>query len=141
MYLNSSEHPLAIQLEPRFTMLIFLALLYFSLVSTRTAPLDILGQLDIFRPPDLLQRACECPSDRRTIFTIVWNCIVTITLCTWSSVHPNIPGPDEGWWEVTWQRIELMLWGLVAPEFLLIWAMRQRRGARYITQKVHGEPV
>jgi hypothetical protein len=122
-------------------MLIFLALLYFSLGSIRAAPLDIFGQLDIFRPPDLLQRDCECPPNQRTIFTIVWNCIVTITLCTWSSVHPNIPGPDEGQWEVIWQRIELMLWGLIAPEFILVWALRQWRGARYIRQKVHGEPV
>ena len=122
-------------LNPCFTMLIFLAPLYFSLVSTRAAPLDIFG------PRDLLLPTCECRPDQRTVFSIVRNCIVTIALCTWSSVHPNIPGPDEGWWEVTWRRIELMLWGLIAPEFILIWAMRQWRGARHITQKVHGEPV
>ena len=122
-------------------MLIFLALLYFSLVSTRAAPLDIFDQLDIFRPRDLLLPTCECPPDQRTVFIIVWNCIVTITLCTWTSVHPNIPGPDEGRWKVTWRRIELMLWGLIAPEFIFFWAMRQWRGARYIKRKVHGERV
>ena len=122
-------------------MLIFLALLYFSLVSTRAAPLDIFDQLDIFRPRDLFLPTCEYPPNQRTVFIIVWNCIVTIILCTWSSVHPNIPGPDEGRWMVTLQRIELMLWGLIAPEFILVWAMRQWKGARHITQKVYGETV
>ncbi|KIJ92024.1 hypothetical protein K443DRAFT_652322 [Laccaria amethystina LaAM-08-1] len=112
-------------------MLIFLALLYFSLVSTRAAPLEI------FHAPDLLLPTCECPPDQRTIFIIVWNCIVTITLCTWFSVHPNIPGPDEGRWKVTGRSIELMLWGLIAPELILTWALRQWRGARYIRQNVH----
>ena len=121
-------------------MIIFLVLLYF-LVSTRAAPLDIFGQLDILRSHDLLLPTCERPPDQRSVFNIVWNCIVTITLCTWSSVHPNIPGPDEGWREVTWRRIELMLWGLIAPEFIIAWAARQWRGARHINQKVHGEPV
>lgn len=112
--------------------------LYFSLVSTRAAPLDLFGELDVLRPRDQLPLpTCDCPADQRTVFTIVQNCIVTIALCTWSSVHPNIPGRDEGWWEVTRRRIELMLWGLIAPEFILIWAMRQWRGARHITQKVH----
>ena len=127
--------------NPRFAMLIFLALLYFSLVSTSAAPLDISDQLDIFRPRDPLPATCECPPDQRTVFIIVWNCIVTITLCTWTSVHPNIPGPDERWWEVPLRRIELMLWGFIAPEFILIWAARQWRGALYIKDRVHGEPV
>ena len=122
-------------------MLIFIALLYFSLVSTRTVASDVFDQLDIFRSPDFLLPTCECPPNQRTLFSIVWNCIVTINLCTWTSVHPNMPGPDEGWWEVTRRRIELMLWGLIAPEIILIWAARQRMGARYIKHKVHGEPV
>ena len=122
-------------------MLIFLALLHFLLVSTRAAPLDIFDQLDVFRSSDLLLPTCECPPNQRTVFTIVWNCIVTITLCAWTSVHPNIPGPDEGRWMLTWRSIELILWGLIAPEYILIWAIRQWRGARYIRQKVHGEPV
>ena len=132
----TGEHPLAIQ--PHFTMFIFLALLYFSLGSTRAAPLVMFRKLNTFRPRDL-PLPTECPHDRRTVFSIVWNCLVTMTLCTWSSVHPNIPGPDEGWWEMKRLRIELMLWGLFAPEFVLIWAARQCRGARYIRREVHGE--
>ena len=122
-------------------MPIFLALLCISLVSTRAAPLNIFDQLDIFRPRDLPLPTSESPPHQRTVFSIVWNCLVTITLCTWSSVHPNIPGPDEGRWEVTRRRIGLMLWGLIAPELIIIWALRQWRGARYIKHKVHGEPV
>ena len=122
-------------------MLIFIALLYFSLVSTRSVASDIFDQLDIFRSPDLLLPTCECPPNQRTLFSIVWNCIMTINLCTWTSVHPNIPGPDEGWWEVTRRRVELMLWALIAPEIILIWAARQRTGALYIKHKVDGEPL
>jgi len=98
-------------------MLILLVLLYFPFASIMiyAAPLDNSLSNNIGFD-NLVLPTCVSPPNQRTVFTIVWNCIVTIILCTWTSVHPNIQGPDEGWWEVTLQRIELMLWTLIAPE-------------------------
>ncbi|KDR73285.1 hypothetical protein GALMADRAFT_37967, partial [Galerina marginata CBS 339.88] len=63
--------------------------------------------------------------NHRSIWDIVWSCSLTIFACSWVSVHPNIPGPDEGRIKVALRRLELMFWSIVAPELIIYWAMRQ----------------
>jgi hypothetical protein len=120
-------------------MFIFLALLYLSLVSTRAAPLDIVSGGTT--PNNLVLPTYVSPPDQRNVFGIIWNCFVTVLLCTWTSVYPNIPGPDEKWWKVTCRRIELMLWAFFAPELIFFWAERQSHGAVNIKRKVNGECI
>jgi hypothetical protein len=72
----------------------------------------------------------------RSISDIVWSCIVTIFACTWLSVHPNVCGTDTTWTQRIKHRISLMLWGIAAPEFLVIFAYRQWKGSRNITRAV-----
>ena len=127
------------QCSPHFTMFIFLALLYLSLVSTRAAPLDIVSGGTT--PNNLVLPTYVSPPNQRTVSGILWNCFVTISLCTWTSVHPNIPGPGEKGWKVTCQRIELMLWALLAPELILLWGLRQFAGAANLRRKVQGECI
>ncbi|KAG2018340.1 hypothetical protein CC2G_007776 [Coprinopsis cinerea AmutBmut pab1-1] len=67
---------------------------------------------------------------------IVWSCLVTVFACTWLSVHPNVSGLDASWRQRIQQRIYLMLWGIAAPEFLVIFAYRQWAGARDISELV-----
>jgi hypothetical protein len=71
----------------------------------------------------------------------VWSCLVTILLCTWVSVHPNIPGPDEEWPKITLRRVGIMLAALIAPELVIAWAMRQRLLAHELADKNKGESV
>ncbi|TFK24805.1 hypothetical protein FA15DRAFT_704241 [Coprinopsis marcescibilis] len=74
--------------------------------------------------------------DRRSIPSIFWTCLVTIFTCTWISVHPNIAGYKASWWSRFWNRVELMLWGIIAPELLVLYAYRQWLGARMITKEL-----
>jgi hypothetical protein len=60
---------------------------------------------------------------RRLMFGIVWGCLSTIFLCAWVSVHPNIPKPQR--LEGIYRRFQLLFWMLVAPELILVLAMRQ----------------
>ena len=76
--------------------------------------------------------------DNRSTTDIVWSCLATILACTWVSLHPNIPGPREGKGRVFLSRMELMLWSIIVPEMIILWALRQRRGARHIAQKYAG---
>jgi hypothetical protein len=66
----------------------------------------------------------------RSLWNIVWSCIVTIFACTWVAVHPNIPTPDQNahhrWYSRPLRRARIMLYALIGPEFVLIWAWRQR---------------
>jgi len=95
------------QRNPHFAMFVFLALFYLSLVSTRAAPLGIVSGGTT--PNNLVLPTYISPPNQRTVPGIIWNCFVTISLCTWTSVYPNMPGPGEKGWKVTCRRIELML--------------------------------
>lgn len=120
-------------------MFIFLTLLYVSLVSTRAAPLDIVSGGTA--PTNLVLPTYISPPNQRTVSGIIWNCFVTISLCTWTSVYPNIPGPGEKGWKVTWRRIELMLWALLTPDLILFWAARQMSGANLIKAEINGKCI
>ena len=127
------------QCDSHFAMFIFLALFYLSLVSTRAAPLDIVSGGTTAN--NLVLPTYVSPPNQRTVSGILWNCFVTISLCTWTSVHPNIPGPGEKEWKVTYRRIELMLWALLAPELILLWSLGQHTGALELRKKVQGECI
>ncbi len=69
---------------------------------------------------------------QRTGWSIVWNCLVTIFACTWTAVHPNIPGPADSGWARIKRRIVIMIYAMIAPEMIATWAMRQYLGALLI---------
>jgi len=50
---------------------------------------------------------------------------VTIFGCTWVAVHPNILNAEEKWFTTAFQRLQLMVMALIAPELIILWAMRQ----------------
>ncbi len=66
----------------------------------------------------------------RTLFSVAWSCILTVFICAWTSVHPNVPPQSRIGGLLT--RVKLMFWTIVAPELVLAWAVRQWFGAREI---------
>ena len=76
--------------------------------------------------------------DHRLTADIVWSCIATIFACTWVSLHPNIPGIKDGKTREVLVRIELTIWSIIVPEMIMLWALRQWRGARHIRHKYAG---
>ncbi|KAK7022783.1 hypothetical protein VNI00_016954 [Paramarasmius palmivorus] len=77
----------------------------------------------------------------RTTTGILWSCLSVIFICTWVAIHPNIPRveDDKGkpWHPaaLVYQDVELMIVALLAPEFMILWAMRQREKAKKIGQQ------
>ncbi|KAI9439388.1 hypothetical protein F5148DRAFT_862447 [Russula earlei] len=117
-------------------MIVLLAIL----AATRASPL---GQTS---PPHASLRqfqarapSCDDPHGCRSLWDIIWSCAVTILLCTWVSVHPNIPSPDERWPRVTLRRVGLMLAALFVPEVMIGWALRQRQAAVDLAERHKGE--
>ena len=94
-------------------------------------------------PASVYHRESTSQSDdnlkRRTHFDIIWSCVVTLFICTWVAIHPNVPPRREGPIRSLWRRIKLMLWTLVVPELVLLWAYRQWAAARYLGQLFQGE--
>ena len=63
---------------------------------------------------------------------------MTIFGCTWVAVHPNIPDAEEKWFTTALRRLQLLMMALIAPEFMIIWAMRQWFAARSLAKKYKG---
>ena len=95
---------------------------------TRAAPLA-----------SLLEGSGNNTADQRSIWDILWSCLATIFACSWVSVHPNIPGPNESRWRIFFRRLELMFWTVVGPEMIITWALQQWLGARYLEKEYKGE--
>ncbi|KAJ7202162.1 hypothetical protein GGX14DRAFT_399731 [Mycena pura] len=71
----------------------------------------------------------------RRLFDIVWSCLATIFACTWMSVHPNVPPPDQSWLALFWRRLRMMLIGIIAPEVMMGFAARQFWVAGILSKK------
>ncbi|KAG8820313.1 hypothetical protein FRC19_008990 [Serendipita sp. 401] len=78
----------------------------------------------------------------RSLTNIIWSCLATIFLCTWVSLHPNVPKPVDETKLNKRQRLRAFLKDqafpfvllLVAPDLVLIWALRQRLMVEYMIQ-------
>ena len=113
--------------------------------------------IDAFPIPTIDDRSlvgnrCNDLAHCRTIWNIVWSCLVTIFSCTWVAVHPNIPCPKKrkanGWIQrCIWNpllsfaehRLPLFLCALLVPEYVLAWAIRQFLRAGEIADLNKGE--
>ena len=54
--------------------------------------------------------------DRRGTYSILSTCLVTLSLCVWTSVHLNIPEHREGAAKQQLRKAGWMLMGLLSPE-------------------------
>lgn len=71
----------------------------------------------------------------RTLWSIIWSCLATLVACTWVSVHPNIPAPYNCLLPL--HRVRLMLLAIIAPEIIVLWALRQRMVARDLSKSTY----
>ncbi|KAG2117607.1 hypothetical protein DEU56DRAFT_865999 [Suillus clintonianus] len=74
----------------------------------------------------------------RSLWNIIWSCCLTIFACTWTSIHPNIPGINESKVAKITRRILLMGLAMAAPELVVTWALRQFFSARKAAKEVTG---
>ncbi|KAH9480667.1 hypothetical protein JR316_0007267 [Psilocybe cubensis] len=116
----------------------FLLLLSIGLLSSWEGGIQALP-LNVFHPLNLRAAnndplQCSCPNTR-SLQDIVWSCLATIFVCTWVSVHPNVTPPGENWFKRTIRRTWLMFWGLIGPELILSWSIRQWISARSIAKE------
>ncbi|RPA72644.1 hypothetical protein BJ508DRAFT_69269 [Ascobolus immersus RN42] len=75
------------------------------------------------------------PQTRGT-FGLVWPCLVTLTLCVWSSVHLNVPGPDRHWKGRVGVKIIWLFMAVLAPEVVLLMAYKQHVAANELTKAI-----
>ena len=120
-------------------MLLLLILVYvFHGFHSHAAPLTNLLEESSSNATSTVLSTCICPANQRSLLDILWSCLATLFACSWVSVHPNIPGPDESWWRIFLRRLELMFWTVFAPEMIITWAIRQWTGARNLKKLYKG---
>ncbi|KAI0069304.1 hypothetical protein BV25DRAFT_1818295 [Artomyces pyxidatus] len=88
-------------------------------------------------------KACDSLHSCRTLYDIVWGSLVTIFACVWTAVHRNVPGPPRDNEPRLRQAVVRLLEvgkivgvTLLAPEWVLAWAVRQFLNARVLGQKL-----
>ena len=83
--------------------------------------------------------SCDELDKCRTIWNIIWSSLATIFACTWVSIHPNIPAPEDSWGTKFARRVWITILALLAPELIVGWAARQWIFARRIAEANKGE--
>jgi hypothetical protein len=113
-----------------------LSLFFVYLLSARALPIPTISNTS---------SSCDELENCRTLLGIIWSCISTIILCTWVTMHPNIPEPVEtqGFWRncaagissFFKNKVALFIYALIVPEYILFWAIQQRLLARRIVKE------
>jgi hypothetical protein len=78
-------------------------------------------------------------SGTRTTLDIIQSCIATIFACTWIAIHPNLPDPEDTKLKKFMKRVGVMMVALAVPEFILLWALKQRLSASSIMKEYNKE--
>ncbi|KAG6865586.1 hypothetical protein C0991_001135 [Blastosporella zonata] len=74
-------------------------------------------------------------SNDRGLWGVIWGCITTIFACTWIAIHPNIPAPSE---RPIARKLKIFVLALIAPELIVLWALRQWLSSRKLARKYKG---
>jgi hypothetical protein len=109
-------------------LLVFTVFILVNIVSAFPIP-----KLDLEQCPPFTGR------DTRTIWNIIWSSLVTLFACIWVAVHPNVPAFGDGTLEKLRQRAKLLLTAIIAPEIIIMFAMRQWICARNAMQSTFGK--
>ncbi|KAJ7831567.1 hypothetical protein B0H13DRAFT_2679313 [Mycena leptocephala] len=110
-------------------MLLLLLLVHFLSRNGSAAPVP--HTLNDRSSPD----SCDDINNCRKLFDIIWGCLATIFACTWVSVHPNVPAPNQNRLVLFWRRLKMMLIAVIAPEIMVGFAARQFIAARVLSKE------
>ncbi|KAF7369944.1 hypothetical protein MSAN_00624000 [Mycena sanguinolenta] len=112
-------------------MLLILIAVHLLSKSSKAAPLS--HPLGARAPTD----SCDDINNCRTLFSVLWGCLATIFACTWVSVHPNVPPPDQSRLQLFWRRLKMMLIDMIAPEIMVGFAARQFWASRELANDLN----
>ena len=84
--------------------------------------------LHSYRQESAKQGWTSSPDERGTL-DIIWTCIFTMFLCSWSVICMNVPGPDDTTLDVFMRKFWNTCLCLLGPEFSMLNAMGQWRSA------------
>lgn len=75
--------------------------------------------------------------DGRGTFDILFSCLFTVFLCTWVSLHLNVPAVHETYWQQFRRKCRWAVQTIMAPEFVLGFATGQKVEAKKSVANFH----
>lgn len=88
----------------------------------------MLSLLPMDNATDILVHGWMPAPDRRGSGDVLWSCGMTILLCCWVSVYPNVGSPSDKWYHPFLDKLNLFCIALLGPDFLL--ALRSASGRK-----------
>ena len=83
-----------------------------------------------------MQGWVESPSQRGTV-DIIWSCVTTLAICCWVMVHLNVPAKDDGFWTLFIRRARWLMFALLSPELVMLFACGQWASAQRSVADMH----
>ena len=68
--------------------------------------------------------------DGRGTLDIIWSCVLTMSLCSWSILCMNLPAQKETRMQILWRKLALTALGVLCPEIIFELAVGQWLSAR-----------
>ena len=118
---------------PKFPVMIILLIFYNLLLHYGVLAGPLPPTLETLSP-----RKIETNFTDRTRGDIIWSSFTTLFAVSWVAIHPNIPPKSEGFIRGFLRRLMLMIYMLLVPEAVILWAGRQWYAAGMIAKEHKG---
>jgi len=74
----------------------------------------------------------------RSVWSILGSCALTLLICVWQAIHPEIPPRKQRWNEIWQGRLIIVTMSFFFPEGMIFVAARQWRDARRKVEQFRG---
>ena len=74
--------------------------------------------------------------NRRSTISLLYNCLFTVFLCTWSAMHLNVPAETDTQLRMFLRKCKWMIVGVLAPELVAALAIQESYSARAFVRYV-----
>ncbi|KIJ08444.1 hypothetical protein PAXINDRAFT_88838 [Paxillus involutus ATCC 200175] len=98
---------------------------------------SFLVQLAVAAPTNSSSEPTDDASNYRSVWSILGSCAVTLLICTWHVIHPNIDHRRRNWYLAAVDKVNTLLYTLLAPEFAVARACTEWMYACKIQQDFH----
>ncbi|CAM5999658.1 unnamed protein product [Sphagnum balticum] len=117
----------------------FLIILVFGVQSFQAVPIPlvILTEHSTNTSSEILTQGWTPSPNSRGSIDIIWSCLVTIFLCSWSILCLQIPAKEDTRFDILWRRLWLTFLCALGPEFILNLALGQWSSARQSVRDFH----
>ncbi|KAL6713318.1 hypothetical protein ACLMJK_008783 [Lecanora helva] len=88
---------------------------------------------------DTLLHGWQTEPNGRGTWSILWSCLATIFICTWSALHLDVPKRPGGKYSQFFRKVGWMLIAAVVPEIVLFLAAGNFFGARDWVKRLRGQ--